>query len=159
MSTLDFSQLLGNYGEFVGAIAIVVTLIYLAGQLRQNTKALRSSIYTSYVEHGNSWCQLAGQHAAELAAIGHLSPSDEMSEEQEILWMTSVFSTFNQWEEVFLHYRTGSLDQDVYEAKVRAFRKYIDWSPWHGRLRQAWEANKEGYTEEFQRFMANEICT
>jgi len=29
MSTLEFSQLLGNYGEFIGAIAIVVTLIYL----------------------------------------------------------------------------------------------------------------------------------
>ena len=37
MSTLEYSQLLGNYGEFVGAIAIVVTLIYLAVQLKQNT--------------------------------------------------------------------------------------------------------------------------
>ena len=36
MSTLEFSQLLGSYGEFVGAIAIVVTLIYLAVQLKQN---------------------------------------------------------------------------------------------------------------------------
>ncbi len=43
MSTLEFSQLLGNYGEFVGAIAIVVTLIYLAMQLRQNTRAIQSS--------------------------------------------------------------------------------------------------------------------
>ena len=32
MSTLEFSQLLGNYGEFVGAIAIVITLIYLVVQ-------------------------------------------------------------------------------------------------------------------------------
>ena len=36
-----FAQLLGNYGEFVGAIAVVVTLIYLATQIRQNTNALR----------------------------------------------------------------------------------------------------------------------
>ncbi len=32
MSTLEFSQLLGNYGEFVGAIGVVVTLMYLVIQ-------------------------------------------------------------------------------------------------------------------------------
>jgi hypothetical protein len=38
-----FAQLLGNYGEFIGAGAVVVTLIYLTLQLRQNTSAIRSS--------------------------------------------------------------------------------------------------------------------
>ena len=32
MSTLEFSQLLGNYGEFVGAIGVVATLMYLVIQ-------------------------------------------------------------------------------------------------------------------------------
>jgi hypothetical protein len=44
MSALEFSQLLGNYGEFVGAIGIVITLMYLAIQLRQNTRMMRASI-------------------------------------------------------------------------------------------------------------------
>jgi len=34
-----FAQLLGNYEEFIGAIAAVATLIYVAQQIRQNTKA------------------------------------------------------------------------------------------------------------------------
>ena len=37
------AQLLGNYGEFVGAIAVVVTLGYLAAQVRQNSKSLDAS--------------------------------------------------------------------------------------------------------------------
>ena len=37
-----FAQLLGNYGEFVGAIAVVVTLAYLAIQIRQNTNMMRA---------------------------------------------------------------------------------------------------------------------
>ena len=45
MDHQTFVQLLGNYGEFLGAIAVAVTLIYLAGQLRQNTRALRSTSY------------------------------------------------------------------------------------------------------------------
>jgi hypothetical protein len=33
-----FAQLLGNYGEFVGAIAVVFTLGYLAVQIRQSNR-------------------------------------------------------------------------------------------------------------------------
>ena len=31
---------LGNFGEFVGAIAVVVSMIYLAMQVRRNTQSL-----------------------------------------------------------------------------------------------------------------------
>ncbi len=41
MSGIEISQLLGNYGEFLGSIAVFATLAYLAVQVRQNTKAER----------------------------------------------------------------------------------------------------------------------
>ena len=37
-----FAQLLGNYGEFVGAIAVVLTLIYLARQIRDSATATKT---------------------------------------------------------------------------------------------------------------------
>ena len=40
-------EAIGAVAEFVGAFAVVITLIYLISQLRQNTKALRSSSYAS----------------------------------------------------------------------------------------------------------------
>ena len=152
-----FAQLLGNYGEFLGAIAVVVTLVYLAGQLRQNTNALKSTIYTSYVQNANDFNHIASRHASDFATIGKLSSLDQLSVEQAILWQCCMQSVFNQWEEVFLHYRAGSLDKDVYEAKVRAFQKSLDWAPLGGLLRQTWESWKDGYTEEFQRFMETEV--
>ena len=39
MDHQTFAQLLGNYGEFVGAIAVVVTLGYLVVQIRQSKTA------------------------------------------------------------------------------------------------------------------------
>ncbi len=54
MSTLELSQILGNYGEFVGAIAIVITLVYLALQLRQNTASVRSTAFQTWVEVCNA---------------------------------------------------------------------------------------------------------
>jgi hypothetical protein len=45
-----FAQLLGNYGEFVGAVAVVVTLAYLAIQIRQNSEQLRLNSYQTHLE-------------------------------------------------------------------------------------------------------------
>ena len=39
MDHQTFAQLLGNYGEFVGAIAVVATLMFLTLQIRQNTRS------------------------------------------------------------------------------------------------------------------------
>lgn len=63
-----FAQLLGNYGEFVGAIAVVITLIYLANQINQNTKAMKSNAYreTSRMWADHNW-DIAQDH--ELASI------------------------------------------------------------------------------------------
>ena len=40
MTLLDTAQLLGNIGEFAGAIAVVATLGYLAVQVRQSKRAV-----------------------------------------------------------------------------------------------------------------------
>ena len=41
--------MLGSYGEFVGAIAVVVTLVYLTIQLRQNTKSSQNASWQAII--------------------------------------------------------------------------------------------------------------
>ncbi len=45
MTLMDVAQLLGGFGEFVGAIAVVATLLYLAIQVRNSTVQARASAY------------------------------------------------------------------------------------------------------------------
>ena len=54
MQLSELSEILGNFGEFVAAIAVVITLGYLALQVRQNTRALQSSerTFQSNLEFG-----------------------------------------------------------------------------------------------------------
>ncbi len=40
MTVIELSQVLGNFGEFFGAIAVVATLIFLAVQVRHSWKAM-----------------------------------------------------------------------------------------------------------------------
>ncbi len=48
-------QDLGSIGEFVAAIATLVTLVYLAVQIRQNTSALGHAEGRAILEDGNTW--------------------------------------------------------------------------------------------------------
>ena len=41
MDLMSTAQLMGNFGEFFGAIAVVVTLVYLARQIRQNSNQMK----------------------------------------------------------------------------------------------------------------------
>ena len=52
-----FSQLtlqdLGALGEFVGALGVVISLIYLARQLSQNTISVRAASFNSMTQNSN----------------------------------------------------------------------------------------------------------
>jgi hypothetical protein len=49
---------LANLGQIIGAVAVVVSLIYVAYQIRQNTNAVRAATAQSVHEHFASWYHL-----------------------------------------------------------------------------------------------------
>jgi len=59
MDLMSTAQLLGNFGEFVGAIAVVATLAYLAVQIRQSNKLENAeSIRTTTQNYVNAILQV-----------------------------------------------------------------------------------------------------
>ena len=59
---------LGNLGEALGGLAVLVTLVYLAIQTRENTKALRAATFQQVVD---SFADISGSlsHDRELTEI------------------------------------------------------------------------------------------
>ena len=96
MSNLEFSELLGNYGEFVGAIAIVVTLVYLAIQLRQNTASVRANAYQSWVATNvDINVALSNPGQSLMALKGNLDPR-ELTEESAVSYLMIHLSEMNR---------------------------------------------------------------
>ena len=52
---------LGNLGDFLGGLLLAISILYLAIQVRQNTKAQRAEAYQDAVEKINSWSALMVQ--------------------------------------------------------------------------------------------------
>ena len=81
MSTLEISQLLGNYGEFVGAIAIVVTLIYLTVQIKQNANLAKAQLNTNGFDAFSRYRQMSNENAEVVVKMQkgeHLSDADDV---------------------------------------------------------------------------------
>lgn len=74
----------GNIGEVIGAIAVVVSLLYLAWQIRQNTEAVRASAVDSSISHSMGVRQSVSE-SPELTRIYHEGSQDPHSlSEQEL---------------------------------------------------------------------------
>lgn len=75
MDSIDWNAL-GALGEIVGALAVVLTLVYLAVQTRQNTEAVRHAFTRGVMEDANAWRFLIVEHpdVSELFRTGLRSP-------------------------------------------------------------------------------------
>ena len=84
---------LGNIGEFLGAIAVFATLAYLTVQVRQSRKQIENQIQqTSYVQFSNYLNTVgASPQVAALMVKGWRSMAD-LSEEEEAQFF-SIFTT------------------------------------------------------------------
>ena len=109
MSALELSQLLGNYGEFIGAIAIVITLVYLVIQVRQNTHMMRASIRQARSDNAVHLYSLAATSV--VADIrekeSHGEALTEVEEERMFLWNICIW---RQQQTTFFQARDGLLD-------------------------------------------------
>jgi len=65
-------QDLANLGDAIGGVGVVISLLYLAVQIRQNTRAVRSASYHQAAEQTWNYCLAVAQDAslAELIAKG-----------------------------------------------------------------------------------------
>ena len=152
-----FAQLLGNYGEFFGAIAVVVTLLYLAGQLRQNTKALRSASYSHWNEVGNSWAQFYGRYANELSEIEKCTSIEQLTPAQDKLLTAEAYMATSQAETAFLQHRAGTLDHDVFEARMKQYASFVADNP-NPMLSEVWLAMaKDAMIPEFAAFIEERL--
>ena len=141
---------LGNIGDFIGGIAVIVTLLYLAFQMRQNTKQLRQNADLARLAgleatnmHGQqARSDLLAPGAAELYMAGlageDLSPADRLR--FELLVRNYLYGM----QGIFL--RTELLDDGDWPAMKGALAEFLR-SPGAGR---AWRRLRETFREDFR---------
>ena len=106
-------QVMGALGELVGGVAVIGTLIYLATQIRQNTRINASAIRQNFYDYTTRQ-MLHGTDSREFSALlGKTLMTDEELLPGEEMQMTRMFqAVFVGYQGAFIQYQHKALSQD-----------------------------------------------
>jgi heme exporter protein D len=119
MDHLTFAQLLGNYGEFVGAIAVVLTLVYLIFQVMQNTKAIRQQSYNDILQRRNQWFRDPAVDRQVMSLFGTGVEGEQFDELDAARFTFLMVNYYSHVQDCYMQYRAGIVERSVWEAEVR----------------------------------------
>jgi hypothetical protein len=152
-------QDLGSIGEMIGAVAVVITLLYLGSQIRQNTIAVKAAAMQSVFEAtSNVWHNSCAQFDRteklfEIAA----KPAKERSPAERQYHLGWIMLTVRAQENMFFHLKLGTVDDEYIrlEARINSLFRHPQ-----SIYRNAWEDGtvQPFVSEDFQSFVESVVA-
>jgi len=101
---------LANLGQIIGALAVVISLFYVAHSIRQNTNAVRSGTAQTVHEHFAKWYHLvaADDELSQIVAKG-LRDYGSLSEKERVRFVATFMAFLSYSQNAFLKWREGLL--------------------------------------------------
>jgi hypothetical protein len=146
-------EMLGNVGEFLGAIGVVISLVFVGYSITQNTKATRAQTHQAITQSFMSLAEIISTRPDAFAA-GVRSSAEEfahLSEGDKTFFISSVFGMFKYFELMFLEHRNGNTDDESWNAWSQHILMHF-----HQRGVQTWwNLRKETFHPDFRAFLDN----
>ena len=143
-------EAVGAVGEWVGGIATIGTLFYLAYQVRQNTLSTRSSAYQAASQSISEWTnQIASDTKLMQSFSDALNDPTSIDDALRAQLSMQLNGLFRNYENIFYQWREGAIGDDVWKGwKTQILSVY--WTP----LAQLWWPNWRNFChEDFSSFL------
>ena len=148
---------IGALGELVGAGAVVISIIYLAIQVRQNTDSNKTLATQNLVKQNSDLVKDYGGDPArcELVQRGMLQGFDALTPDERFRFNCNLLAIYNQFELAFHQHREGKLDSVIWEKFAYEIPIWIS-----TKGGQAWyEQDKGRYSAAFNAEIAKRVAS
>jgi hypothetical protein len=137
-------------GQLVGALAVVISLIYLANQVRSNARETRLAAGRSTLDFLNRFTQQIAEHAdlAELRNRGFVD-FESLEAVDRTRFGSYMHAMFRTIENVYYQHLEGHLDPRVWrglEVVIRDLNALPGVQAW-------WRSRSHWFSEEFAKFI------
>lgn len=143
-------EALGAIAETVGAIGVIASLLYVAFQVRQNTRSVRTATYEALVRSSSDFLtpvlqdpELASSFEAAVADWGSI---DAGRRSQVNYLFTQLFRL---WENAFFQKQQGTLEPTLWEAWRHVMVSYFH----QAGVQEWWVARRMAYSSTFRDFL------
>jgi len=107
---------IGAVGEVVGALAVVVTLLFLSLQLRQNTRTVRNAYRSQMAETvSNSIAVMQNPDFARILVVA-MNDSDALSPEERVVFGSFILRISRIWEDAYFQWLEGDYESGAWRA-------------------------------------------
>ncbi|HJY52575.1 MAG TPA: hypothetical protein VKD89_01020 [Candidatus Udaeobacter sp.] len=145
---------LANIGQVIGAIAVVISLFYVASQIRQNTNAVRSATAQTVHEHFANWYHLvaADDELAQIVAKG-LGDYGSLSEKERVRFIAAFMAFLSYSQNAFLKWREALLKPALWLGWEQVMMNLFG-APGGKAL---WKERSYLFGEEFRRYIEDDL--
>jgi hypothetical protein len=145
---------LGNLGDLIGGVGVIVTLIYLALQIRQNTRALRTSFYAQASDPvwnlGALLTETKGM--ARVFRVGAQDPA-RLDEDEKTQFNVLLNMFFLTYENLYRLVERGLIDEDSFEHNIENVLPFLG----SAGVRPFWGIRTGHWSERFQAYLRRRL--
>ncbi len=140
---------IGAIGEIVGASAVVISLVYLALQIRsQNKQEKLSALREMSRELRATTAMFANNDISDIFVRANEDYSS-LNDAESVQLIVLTTNIFRAWENAFLESKVGNLDESVWQGLSRDYTQTMGIPS----FRYIWGLRKENFDLEFQKYV------
>ena len=118
-------EAIGAVGEIIGAIAVVLSVVYLAVQVRQNTDAVRGNATVDALAGAREVnARLIDDPTINEIFIKGIAGMDNLTPAERNRFVALMFTLFKTFEQLHYQYKCGVLAPEIWAGWEAAFRAY-----------------------------------
>ncbi len=142
--------------EVVGAVAIVISLIFVGIQFTENTKATKSATAASTVATISSWyTEMGNNQQSSSLFYNFMANPDSLTSEERFQVIISLHGLFLTFQNSFYLSQQGTLDSHIEESITKAAVGVKD----QPGFRLFWKLRRELFFPEFQKHIDDIVNT
>ncbi|MGD8415480.1 MAG: hypothetical protein PVH91_00340 [Pseudomonadales bacterium] len=138
---------IGATAEFLGAIGVIVTLFYLASQLRRNSRALEAATNQAVSDATQERLLAPAQNVALAAAFSKSRIGEALSPTEETQLAFFSRATFRGIQNIFFQHRKGLISDEVW----RDYEQVLMGQSTASHTKEWWRRERPTFDRDFVR--------
>lgn len=140
--------------EIASTVTVVLGLIFVGLEMRQNTLAIRGQTRNAMAENAMEylgWQVTSGGSLPEVEAKLRLSGLDQLTEAEWIQFGAFIGAQMREWENSHYQNKVGLFSEAEYEARKGVWRERLTTNASRAAYRRLWLGARERFAPDFRK--------
>jgi hypothetical protein len=142
-------ETLGNLGEFIGSIAVLITLVYIALQTRQTVTATKQQGNSDLLTRRHDLMRPLTNDRDFIDVFSRGCAREQMDSIDAQRFTSFGINLTAHVQDAYINYKAGLIDEDVWEAERALLLVFLSQPGFH----DWWQHGRQYVTPEFSRLM------